>query len=249
MSRDALVATMMVLCFSCLMIVACSEVDNVQSPINEKQKIDESRELIVIEEGKGNILLSISEGISVLTVSYDPDAQILCYDCGDFHLEFGVNYVREYTSYDELEFWLENTENLPQRTEVYVYNGEMIRINVQDNQPTEENFQEFLGFYESNPKINTLEANHDGEILFELLEKAEPQLIQMWEERDPEGYLQFENDDRDMLGRPKWGDYMCNGAALCVSIKCWYGGLANPVCATCASVVSVCLVMDILGLW
>jgi hypothetical protein len=223
--------------------------DSVQSPISQGQEFDESRELIMVEQGCGDMLLSVSDGISVLTVSYDEDTQILHYDCGDFHLEFGVNYVREYTSSDELEFWLENTEDLPKRTEVYVFNGKTIRIDVEEDVPTEDNIRTFLDFYESDPQLNTLEANKDGEKIFELLEKAEPQLLQLWEEIDPEGYLLRAVDDRDMLGRPKWADYMCGGAALCVSIKCWYGGLANPVCATCASVVSVCLVMDMFDLW
>lgn len=249
MLRIASVGRILILCAFCVMIVACTEQGSIKSPASEKQPVDEVSEKIVVEEGEGDELLSINDGKSVLNVSFDSNTRILHYRCGDYHLEFGYNYVREYTSSDELIFWLENTENFPQRTEVYVYNGRMVKIDVMDMEPSAKNIQDFLGFYESDPYINTLEASRGGEQLFELLEKAGPQLLQIWQERDPEGYLLSVNEDRDMLGRPVWGDYTCGGAFLCVSSKCWFGGLANPVCLVCTAAVSACIVMDMFGLW
>jgi hypothetical protein len=44
--------------------------------------------------------------------------------------------------------------------------------------------------------------------------------------------------------RPSWWDAMCIGCKACVAIKCWFGALANPVCAACAGCTAGCYIVE-----
>ena len=123
-------------------------------------------------------------------------------------------------------------------------------IDVQDGQPTEEDFKKFLRFYESDPNQNTLEQNTDGNKMALLIERAEPEMLTLWQERDPEGYLSYmlgENDRQMMLTQYKWIDLGCGYATLCALVKCLFGGLANSVCLFCTTVSVLCAIVAICG--
>lgn len=240
-----------------IMLGSCSEegfvstevtIDNPEETIEEIEEV-EPEEIQVIELIQEHAVL-ITDGRDEVNISCDSNAGIIHFECGGFHVEFASDYIREYTNHDELIIQFEEAD-FPQRTEVYTYNGVEFRIDIQDGRPTEEDRRQFLSYYKSDPNQNTLEYNPDGEKMAELLEKAEPKLLAIWRERNPDGYIRFiqnQQDDRPMLGRRyKVIDYGCAGAGLCGSIKCFFGGPANSLCLFCATVSAMCAMMEILG--
>lgn len=123
-------------------------------------------------------------------------------------------------------------------------------IDVQDGRPTEEDLHEFLSFYNSDPDQNTLEQNSDGEKMAILIEKAEPKMLAIWQERDPESYLRFmisQNDEHSMLTQYKWVGRACGFVTVCTLVKCWFGGLANSICLFCTTVSVLCAAIAIFG--
>lgn len=112
---------------------------------------------------------------------------------------------------------------------------------------------QFFAFYEIDPRVNSLENNPDGEVMARLLQKAKPQIKNIWKRRDPKGYNAYQElkldseTNRCLLGKDKGEEIfkrVCALASACVASKCWFGGLGNSVCQACVGVVIVCAIYE-----
>jgi hypothetical protein len=225
-------------------ISACTDRSDT-STVPAKTGVDNPVQLTVAADQPSAV---ISQGSAELEMRFDKIRKILYYDCGDFHVEYTEDGFREYTSRDRLDFTLQIL-SWPTRVETYVFNGRRLSILIQDEYPTQEQVDQFKAFYESNPEINSLEANADGEMMVRLLQAAQPQIMKIWQERDPEAYDEYlktlQGDEAAM--RPRIVEAVCAMAKACVAIKCWFGGLANSVCAACGGVTVACYIMEAFG--
>lgn len=244
-------AVALLLCFflGLAPLISCSE-NGVSYSKEEGEEIRdiEDRDIEIIELANENAII-ISDGIDEARIDFNRNTGVMSFKCNDFNIEFAPDYIREYTESDELVVFFENLE-FPRRTEVYTYNGVEFKIDVQDGVPTEDDFQEFLENYDTDPNHNTLEQNVDGNKMAFLVQEAEPYMFSLWQERDPEGYLSYmlgENDERAMLTQYKWINRGCGYATLCALIKCMFGALVNSVCLYCTTVSVLCAIMAIYG--
>ncbi len=188
-----------------------------------------------------------------LVIRYDAASQVQHFDCGDFHVESGQGWFREYTNEDFLEMGFEDLGN-GRRLERYNFNDRILELEI-DQWPTETHRQEFLEFYEFDPAINTLQENPDGAVMAELLERARPLMLQAWRERDPESFGAYsgapgkDSGSSLLLARPDWANRVCSAADICVVVKCLFGGSANAVCVSCVAFKVTCMIMDAFGWW
>jgi len=100
--------------------------------------------------------------------------------------------------------------------------------------------RDFREFYETD---NTLHGNRDGFLVSELLTSDE--LADWIKDR----YAEKDGSTTPMACRPRWGDYLCGGAAVCSGLKCAAGFAANPGCNVCLAAGLTCVVMDVFNLW
>jgi hypothetical protein len=250
MLRKLLYLTPVIIFSVMLIMAACSEQDIVQTPVMEQEIVEKNIEILVQEhENK----VTIERGDDQVEISYDPVLQTLRYHHEDYTMEFFPGGFREFTSYDRLTVSIAFLDpDLPTRIETYVLNGQVLELLIVGEEPTVEQISQFHEFYEADPQLNSLENCHDGQAMLEIVEQAEPQILQIWKERDPESYQQFMqslDEDRQMLYRPNWADVSCNIAIACIATKCWFGGLANTACAACTIYVAACAIMDAFSWW
>jgi hypothetical protein len=207
---------------------------------------------LVIDDANRSMMVSDAAGRE-LSIRVDDASRMQYLDCGDFHVQGGPGYFFECTSRDFLAIEFEDLGG-GRWIERYNFNGRTLEFEV-FGQPTAEQHQRFLEFYETDPALNTLEANPDGAAMADLLEDAAPLLLEALQTRDPEGYEQYlARLDKDtglppLQMRPKWADFTCGLASTCAAIKCMFGGAANYGCVICTAIKVVCAIMDLFRWW
>jgi len=205
---------------------------------------------LVIDDASRSMTVSDANGRE-LTIRVDTASRVQYLDCGDFHVQGGPGFFFESTGRDFLAIEFEDLGG-GRRLERYNFNGRTLELEIA-GRPTEAQYRQFLDFYERDPALNTLENNPDGAAMAELLESAEPLLLEALQDRDPRGYDEYlSRYDKDtglppLELRPPWADVACGIASVCSATKCFFGGLANWGCVICTYVKIVCAIMDMIG--
>lgn len=222
-----------ILMLSCFFFVACGRQDDKatqpEPPVAMNPVTINGDTMIVSLDGNKAVVTKQSTGY---VASY-----------GDFHVMYkNPEYLngqivavgfREWTADDELDIRVEALGYRHQR-ETYTRNGKQLVLDIVDNL-SEEQQQQLVDFLNDGPS-NSVMNNADGYVLNSILEPN-------WENIDV-AISELSPDKR-----PKWGDILCNAATACVASKCYFGGLANSVCGSCAAVRFACAIMDLFGLW
>lgn len=235
-----------------LLACSCTGGDDAVTPAKTVATPESAAPRLTINDAEHAMTVTDRDGRELL-IRYDTASQVQYLDCGDFHVQGGPGWFYEFTSRDYLAIEFEDLGG-GRRLEIYNFNGRTLVLDI-TGLPTEAQNQQFLDFYERDPALNSLEDNPDGAAMAELLETAQPLMLEAWRKRDPRSFEEYSASyDKDsglppLQMRPKWADYSCGLAGVCAVIKCMIGGAANYGCVICTAVKVVCIIMDAFGWW
>jgi hypothetical protein len=237
--------------FIALLVWSCTGGDDAVTPGRTIAKPESAAPLLTIDDA-GHAMTVTDGGGRQLSIRFDTASRIQYLDCGGFHIQGGPGWFFEWTSRDFLAMEFVELGG-GRRLERYNFNGRTLELEIL-GQPTEAHFRQFREFYETDPSLNSLEANPDGAAMAELLENARPLLLEALRERSPEGYDELLASSGagslpPLQLRPKWADVTCGTAAACAAVKCLFGGATNYGCVVCTAVKFVCAIMDLFGWW
>ncbi len=208
----------------------------------------ENQDLAVTSHGDDSFTISAPGGKDILFYLPDPEEETIGIEYGSFAVEFEVRRdydgnlewteMREYTDSDELRIHIQPLGQGLNRQTVFLNDHEMTivhlgrqwaRVNGGSTVSPEEAFDQLAAFYLAHQR--ELFDHEDANALGSFLGKHQETIFQMCNEGRICEACQF----------------LCNLAVACVAIKCWFGALANGVCAACTSAVAACSFMQALG--